>query len=320
MPSGRRWSLARCKYQAQLDEYKRFSKVMKLPEQRERIYYDMKGRVAPPRDVYQQYLAEQAEKRRRIQTEADKHKERAEEARRAVIDKAIAAGLRARGEFQNGNGKNSSYEAPDIVGLGNSAKDKKIENALKNSIDNVVNMLNQSSNQTYHKSLLSGIIDTSEYRYDSGDGAPFFYNRATDIFYFRDSIVEYLDADEKYVITHDASHKLDNLFFRSWDNQPFLDALERCAEKAYPMKNEIEEWFEKGGKYYSNYAVGDVFSALFYGKIHTNVQRIDEDYYYRDETRMPTEIFADLSSLLSFDECNEPLFEELADVIRKELY
>lgn len=78
--------LARCKYQAQLDEYKRFSKAMKLPEQRERIYYDMKGRIAPPRDVYQKFLAEQAEKRRRIQTEADKHKERAEEARRAEID------------------------------------------------------------------------------------------------------------------------------------------------------------------------------------------------------------------------------------------
>lgn len=78
--------LARCKYQAQLDEYKRFSKAMKLPEQRERIYYDMKGRIAPPRDVYQKFLAEQAEKRRRIQTEADKHKERAEEARRAEIE------------------------------------------------------------------------------------------------------------------------------------------------------------------------------------------------------------------------------------------
>lgn len=78
--------LARCKYQAQLDEYKRFSKAMKLPEQRERIYYDMKGRIAPPRDVYQKFLAEQAEKRRRIQTEADKHKERAEEGRRTDLD------------------------------------------------------------------------------------------------------------------------------------------------------------------------------------------------------------------------------------------
>ncbi len=39
--------LARCKYQAQLNEYSRYCKKMKLPEQRERIYYDMRGRVAP---------------------------------------------------------------------------------------------------------------------------------------------------------------------------------------------------------------------------------------------------------------------------------
>lgn len=39
--------LARCKYQAQLDEYREFSRKMNLPEQRERIYYDLRGRVAP---------------------------------------------------------------------------------------------------------------------------------------------------------------------------------------------------------------------------------------------------------------------------------
>ena len=39
--------LARCKYQAQLDEYKAFCRKMELVEQRERIYYDMRGRVAP---------------------------------------------------------------------------------------------------------------------------------------------------------------------------------------------------------------------------------------------------------------------------------
>lgn len=38
--------LARAKYQAQLDEYSRFSKKMGLVEQRERIYQDMRGRVA----------------------------------------------------------------------------------------------------------------------------------------------------------------------------------------------------------------------------------------------------------------------------------
>ena len=41
--------LARCKYQAQLDEYKAFCERMGLQEQRERIYYDLQGRIAPGR-------------------------------------------------------------------------------------------------------------------------------------------------------------------------------------------------------------------------------------------------------------------------------
>lgn len=41
--------LARCKYQAQLDEYARFSKKMGLEQERARIYLDMQGRVAPYR-------------------------------------------------------------------------------------------------------------------------------------------------------------------------------------------------------------------------------------------------------------------------------
>lgn len=38
--------LARAKYQGQLNEYARFSKKMGLKEERERIYYDMRGRIA----------------------------------------------------------------------------------------------------------------------------------------------------------------------------------------------------------------------------------------------------------------------------------
>lgn len=40
--------LARCKYQGQLNEYAVFSKKMGLVQQRERIYLDMRGKVAPP--------------------------------------------------------------------------------------------------------------------------------------------------------------------------------------------------------------------------------------------------------------------------------
>lgn len=47
--------LAKAKYQGQLNEYTRFSKKMGLKEERERIYYDMRGRVAPSKKAYEKY-------------------------------------------------------------------------------------------------------------------------------------------------------------------------------------------------------------------------------------------------------------------------
>lgn len=39
-------TIEKAKYQGQLNEYSRFSRKMRLPEERERIYYDMRGRIA----------------------------------------------------------------------------------------------------------------------------------------------------------------------------------------------------------------------------------------------------------------------------------
>lgn len=80
-------TLAQCKYQAQLDEYKRFSKAMGLEEQTERIYTGRtRGRIAPSRQVYAQYQAEQAAKA------AARARERAERQRRADMDAAQKGG------------------------------------------------------------------------------------------------------------------------------------------------------------------------------------------------------------------------------------
>ena len=48
--------LERCKYQGQLDEYARFSKRMGLKQERERIYLDMRGRVAPMNQKYSNHI------------------------------------------------------------------------------------------------------------------------------------------------------------------------------------------------------------------------------------------------------------------------
>ena len=93
-----------------------------------------------------------------------------------------------------------------------------------------------------------------------------------------------------------------------------------CAEKAYTRKSEIEEWFKSDGKYEGNYAMADAFHALFYGNINIGVERIDAEYYYKDSTRLPAEVFADISSMLAINDCKEPLLKEVVDVFKRNLY
>ncbi len=49
-------TIARCLYQKQLNEYKAFARKAGLETQMERVYYDGRGRIAPPKDVYMEYL------------------------------------------------------------------------------------------------------------------------------------------------------------------------------------------------------------------------------------------------------------------------
>lgn len=56
-------TIARCKYQAQLDEYKKFSQTMGLPEQMERVYTGRtSGRIAPSPKTYAKWQAERENK------------------------------------------------------------------------------------------------------------------------------------------------------------------------------------------------------------------------------------------------------------------
>ena len=67
--------LARCKYQAQLDEYARFSKKMGLKQERARIYLDVQGRVAPEsKNVMKRYPKELIENANRDISQYERYK------------------------------------------------------------------------------------------------------------------------------------------------------------------------------------------------------------------------------------------------------
>lgn len=55
-------TIEKCKYQAQMDEYRDFSQTMGLKTQMERVYGDLKGKVAPSKKQYTAYLQRKEEK------------------------------------------------------------------------------------------------------------------------------------------------------------------------------------------------------------------------------------------------------------------
>lgn len=81
-----------------LDEYKEFSRKFNLPEQRERIYADLHGRVAPSQRTYKNWKSEQADKAAKRAAEKERKAERAmreqaEKNRREDMDKAVKSGI-----------------------------------------------------------------------------------------------------------------------------------------------------------------------------------------------------------------------------------
>lgn len=111
---------ARCKYQAMLDEYKEFSRKFHLPEQRERIYADLRGRVAPSQRTYKRWQAEQADKiAKRIaknERKADRAmRERAEKNRRNDLDSAKNAMTEKRGSGIIKETFASKFKAADSI-------------------------------------------------------------------------------------------------------------------------------------------------------------------------------------------------------------
>ena len=76
-------TIAQCKYQAQLEQYRSFSAAMGLEEQMERVYTGRTtGRISPSPQVYARWQAEQIAKAQ----------ERAEKRRRAGQDAAQRGG------------------------------------------------------------------------------------------------------------------------------------------------------------------------------------------------------------------------------------
>ena len=152
---------------------------------------------------------------------------------------------------------------------------------------------------------------------DNGLAGAFTYLPESDVIKYNPKVSGIEDYDMDYVFSHELTHRMDELEYRSWENESFLQAIDSCAKKVYAQKEEIQKWFEPGGKYEQSFAISDIISALSESDIEVPVGH-DPEYWKSDSRLKAMEIFANLSSIdvLALNE-TDPVLEELFRAYQK---
>ena len=110
---------------------------------------------------------------------------------------------------------------------------------------------------------------------------------------------------------------MDELEYHSWENEKFIQAIEMCSKKVYDQREEVQKWFELGGKYEQSFAISDIIGALSNGSVDVPIGH-DVSYWNEDPRNKPMEIFANLSSIdvLELEE-KEDILKELFEAYKE---
>ncbi|RHQ26169.1 minor capsid protein [Clostridiaceae bacterium AF29-16BH] len=180
-----------------------------------------------------------------------------------------------------------------------------------------IDKMREDEQPSLHKDKLVMYSEFTDLIEDENIAAPFAYVPGEDVIKYNPSASHVLDYDMDYVFSHEVSHRMDFLEYQSWKNDKFLKAIETCSEKVYAQREEIQKWFDVGGKYEDSFALSDIIGALSNGSVDVPIGH-DVSYWNEDPRNKPMEIFANLSSIdvLELDE-KEDILKELFEAYKE---
>lgn len=180
-----------------------------------------------------------------------------------------------------------------------------------------IDKMREDEQPSLHKDKLVMYSEFTDLIEDENIAAPFAYVPGEDVIKYNPSASHVLDYDMDYVFSHEVSHRMDFLEYQSWKNDKFLKAIETCSEKVYAQREEIQKWFDVGGKYEDSFALSDIIGALSNGSVDVPIGH-DVSYWNEDPRNKPMEIFANLSSIdvLELEE-KEDILKELFEAYKE---
>lgn len=194
--------------------------------------------------------------------------------------------------FVDNNGSGSLKQIPQIG-------DEKMK-AVNEEFNEI--LLKNKSTPYNDKMILYS--EATEYQFNEKLTAPFAYNPLLDIIEYNSFAPNYAMYDMNFVQAHELSHRIDILEIHSWESSNFIKAVEICQRKVYDNTNKIAEWFSENGKYNTDVALSDIFSALSEGNLNDVLYSGHSlEYWKENSTNLYLEIFANMASidLLNYD-------------------
>ena len=157
-----------------------------------------------------------------------------------------------------------------------------------------VSRLRKDQSPSTHKSKMVLYAEMTDMIEDENLNAPFAYLPDSDVIKYNPKAPHINDYDMNYLFAHEITHRMDELEYHSWENEKFIQAIEMCSKKVYDQREEVQKWFELGGKYEQSFAISDIVSALTNGEIAGMVGH--SEAYWLEPGLKAMELFANISA------------------------
>ena len=196
--------------------------------------------------------------------------------------------------------------------------DKEID--ILEAYSDFIDKIREDEHPSVHKNKMSLYAEYTRIEEDRTIEQAFLYDIKNDIIKYNKKSQYIYKYDMDYAFAHEVSHRMDCLEYNSWTNRQFLEAIEICSKKVYAHSEEIQKWFDEGGKFENSFALSDIIGILSDGHISVPLGH-EEGYLKKNPVYGLMEIFANLSSIdiLGLNEKEEvikELFEAYEEIVK----
>lgn len=196
--------------------------------------------------------------------------------------------------------------------------DKEID--ILEAYSDFIDKIREDEHPSVHKNKMALYAEYTRVEEDRTIEQAFLYDIKNDIIKYNKKSQYIYEYDMDYAFAHEVSHRMDCLEYNSWTNRQFLEAIEICSKRVYAHSEEIQKWFDEGGKYENSFALSDIIEILSNGIINTPVGH-GRGLLSKNPAAGAMEIFANLScidvlELAEKEEVIKELIESYKEIVK----